>query len=49
MMALFPEGVDLSKASNEPWYARSAKDATAALGETGRERILAHFRKIFSR
>jgi creatinine amidohydrolase/Fe(II)-dependent formamide hydrolase-like protein len=49
LMALFPEGVDLSKASDDKWYARSAKDATVALGENGRERILAHLRKVFSR
>ncbi len=49
MMALLPEGVDLSKASDDQWYARSAKDATAAVGAKGRERILAHFRKVFSR
>jgi creatinine amidohydrolase/Fe(II)-dependent formamide hydrolase-like protein len=49
MMALFPEGVDLSKASDHEWYARSAKEATIALGEKGRERILANLRKALAR
>jgi creatinine amidohydrolase/Fe(II)-dependent formamide hydrolase-like protein len=49
MLALFPEAVDLSKASDDSWYARSAKEATVALGEKGRERILARLRKILAR
>ncbi len=46
LMALFPEGVDLSKASDRKWYARSAKDATVELGMTGRENILARLRQV---
>jgi creatinine amidohydrolase len=45
MMALFPETVDLSKVSDERWYARSAKAASAALGAKGVELALAHLRK----
>ena len=45
LMALYPEGVDLSKASNDRWYARSARDASVELGIKGRERILARLRK----
>ena len=46
LMALFPEGVDLSKASDSKWHARSAKDATVELGRTGRENILARLRHV---
>jgi creatinine amidohydrolase/Fe(II)-dependent formamide hydrolase-like protein len=49
MMALFPEAVDLSKTSDDRWYARSAKEATFALGEKGRERILPQLRKALGR
>jgi creatinine amidohydrolase/Fe(II)-dependent formamide hydrolase-like protein len=45
LMALFPEGVDLSKLSDSKWYARSAKDASVELGAKGRERILARLRQ----
>src|SRR5260370_1105262 len=45
LMALYPEGVDLSKTSSDKWYARSAKDASVELGVRGRERILARLRK----
>lgn len=48
MMALVPEAVDLSKASDDRWYARSAKEATVALGERGRDRILARLRKVLA-
>jgi len=49
LMALFPEGVDLSKAAEDKWYARSASDASVELGIRGRERILAGLRRALSR
>ena len=45
MMALAPEGVDLSKLSGDRWYARSARQASVELGLKGRDRILARLRK----
>jgi creatinine amidohydrolase len=48
MMALFPEAVDLSKASDNRWYTRSAKGATTALGTKGTELALAHLREALS-
>jgi creatinine amidohydrolase/Fe(II)-dependent formamide hydrolase-like protein len=48
MMALCPEAVDLSKATNDKWYARSAKDASVEFGTKGRERILARLRKALA-
>jgi creatinine amidohydrolase/Fe(II)-dependent formamide hydrolase-like protein len=46
MMALYPEGVDLKRLSEEQWYSRSAQQASAALGAQGRDRILARLRMI---
>jgi creatinine amidohydrolase/Fe(II)-dependent formamide hydrolase-like protein len=45
MLALCPEGVDMTRFSEEQWYTRSAKHASAELGEKGRELILAHMRE----
>jgi len=45
LMALSPEGVDLSRLSEDRWYARSAKQASAALGQAGRDRIVARLRQ----
>ena len=45
MMALGPEGVDLSELSGDRWYARSARHASVELGLKGRDRILARLRK----
>jgi creatinine amidohydrolase/Fe(II)-dependent formamide hydrolase-like protein len=45
MMALAPEVVDLSKLSEDRWYARSARQASVELGLKGRDRILARLRK----
>jgi creatinine amidohydrolase/Fe(II)-dependent formamide hydrolase-like protein len=45
MLALFPQGVDLSKLSEDRWYARSANQASVELGLEGRDRILARLRK----
>ena len=45
LMALLPEGVDLSRISDDEWYSRSAREASVELGMKGRDRILAHLRK----
>jgi creatinine amidohydrolase len=45
LMALLPEGVDMSQISEEKWYSRSASEATREFGMKGRERILAHLRR----
>lgn len=46
MLSLCPEGVDMDRVSGERWYARTAKDATAQHGDTGKQRILEHVRSI---
>jgi creatinine amidohydrolase len=45
LMALYPEGVDLSRLVEEKWYTRSARAANVELGRSGRERIVARLRK----
>ena len=47
LMALAPEGVDISKLSEDRWYTRSARRASVELGLKGRDRILARLRKAF--
>ena len=49
MMALAPDVVDLSRASDDRWYTQSARHASAGLGGKGVELALAHLRKAFSR
>ena len=49
LMALCPEGVDLARLSDEKWYTRSARQATAELGARGRDRILARLREVLRR
>jgi creatinine amidohydrolase/Fe(II)-dependent formamide hydrolase-like protein len=46
MMALCPAAVDMTRFSAEKWYSRSAAKASAALGEKGRDLILAHMREV---
>ena len=47
MMALCPEAVDMERfGDNKGWYTATAKDASAELGEKGRDMILAHLRKV---
>jgi creatinine amidohydrolase/Fe(II)-dependent formamide hydrolase-like protein len=46
LMALCPEGVDLSRLSDKSWYTRSARQASAELGCRGRDLILARLRKV---
>ena len=49
MMALCPEGVDLTRLSDKTWYARSAAQSSAELGGQGRDLILARLRKALAR
>ena len=46
MMSLCSEGVDMSKFTEEKWYSRTAKDSTIQYGDTAKEKILEHLRKI---
>jgi creatinine amidohydrolase len=48
LMALCPEGVDLRRLSDEKWYTRSARHASAQLGGQGRDLILARLRTILA-
>jgi creatinine amidohydrolase/Fe(II)-dependent formamide hydrolase-like protein len=47
LMALCPQGVDMDRFSQGPWYTASAKDASRSLGEKGRDLILEHLRQVF--
>jgi creatinine amidohydrolase len=49
MMALCPEGVDLTRLSDKTWYTRSAAQSSAELGGQGRDLILARLRKALAR
>jgi creatinine amidohydrolase/Fe(II)-dependent formamide hydrolase-like protein len=46
LMSLCPAGVDMSRFSEEKWYLRSAREATAELGAKGREMVLGHMRDV---
>jgi creatinine amidohydrolase/Fe(II)-dependent formamide hydrolase-like protein len=46
LMSLCPDGVDMSRFSEERWYLRSAREATAELGAKGREMVLGHMRDV---
>ena len=46
MMALCPEAVDMSKYTEENWYANDATEASSKLGETGRDLILSQMRRV---
>lgn len=49
MMALCPEAVDMGRfGDNKGWYTASAKDASATLGERGRDAILARLRELLA-
>jgi creatinine amidohydrolase/Fe(II)-dependent formamide hydrolase-like protein len=48
MLALCPEAVDMGRVGeNKGWYTASAKDASAELGNKGRDMILERLRKLF--
>src|SRR3712207_6771617 len=46
LMALCPEGVDMTRLSAERWYSRSAEAASPELGARGRDLILDHLRRV---
>lgn len=46
LLALCPEAVDMDRLSGREWYTRSAREASAALGNRGRDRIAAHLRRV---
>jgi creatinine amidohydrolase/Fe(II)-dependent formamide hydrolase-like protein len=46
LMSLCPDGVDMSRFSEDKWYLRSAREATAELGAKGREMVLGHMRDV---
>ena len=46
MMSMCPEGVDMSKFNGDKWYRRSAKDSSKEYGDTAKEKILDHLRRI---
>src|SRR5215211_135198 len=46
LMSLCPEGVDMSRFSEDKWYLRSGREATAELGAKGREMVLGHMRDV---
>jgi hypothetical protein len=48
MMALCPEALDMSKHDQENWYTKDAIEASAKLGEKGRDLILAQMRKVLA-
>jgi creatinine amidohydrolase/Fe(II)-dependent formamide hydrolase-like protein len=49
MMALCPEAVDMGRfGENKGWYTETAKGASAALGERGRDMILSRLRKLLA-
>jgi creatinine amidohydrolase/Fe(II)-dependent formamide hydrolase-like protein len=45
MMALSPAAVDLSRLSEDKWYASSARQASVELGRKGRDCVLAGLRR----
>lgn len=48
MLALCPQAVDMERLSTETWYTKDAGQATQALGEKGRDMILAQMRKVLA-
>lgn len=47
MMALCPEAVDMDRVGdNTGWYAATAKDASAEIGQRGRDLVLRHMRSV---
>jgi creatinine amidohydrolase/Fe(II)-dependent formamide hydrolase-like protein len=45
MLALCPDAVDMRRISAKRWYTKSARRASAALGQVGRNIILTHMRE----
>jgi creatinine amidohydrolase len=48
MMALCPEGVDMTQRDDEHWYARTAGQASAEYGQTAVKRILEHLKEVLT-
>jgi creatinine amidohydrolase/Fe(II)-dependent formamide hydrolase-like protein len=46
LMSLCPDGVDMSRFSEDKWYLRSGREATVELGAKGREMVLGHMRDV---
>lgn len=46
LMALCPEGVDMTRFTGDEWYTASAAEASAELGETGCAMVLDHLRQV---
>ena len=46
MLSMCPEAVDMQRISEERWYTRSARAASAETGDRGRDLILAHLRRV---
>lgn len=49
MLAMRPEAVDMSAVDETKWYSRSARGATAELGEKGRRLIAEHLRRVLGK
>lgn len=49
MLALCPEAVELDKLSDDRWYTRTARDATAELGWRGVALMEQHLREVLGR
>eukprot|EP01037_Dinobryon_pediforme_P021591 gene21591-22496_t len=49
LMDLAPEGVDMSRWTDDKWYTASARDASADLGAKGRDLALARLRRILGK
>ena len=45
LLALCPEAVDITRLKDGPWFTKSARDASAELGDKAKSLILAHLRK----
>jgi hypothetical protein len=46
MLAMLPEAVDMTKIDPAKWYTRSAAEASAELGQRGRDLILARLLEV---
>ena len=46
MLSLCPEAVDMERLSKDRWYTATARDASKSLGDSGRDLVLAHLRRV---
>ena len=49
MLALCPETVDMNRLTSAKWYTRTATEASAQFGETGRDLVLVDADKVAGR